>query len=140
MGGYARSTRVPAPLHFLPCLVLHDVLTPESAAIQIQCFFAAKNTCIIDTQIMRSLHAYVDQLRVIISRCRNFNGFQDDYLNGVQPTWCSVPYQALWAYRLVEQADTERSLPSIDMTLFVELLQTMAPNYQLAGKCASAVS
>jgi hypothetical protein len=89
---------------------------------------------------MRSLHAYVDQLRVIISRCRNLNGFQDDYLNGVQPSWCSVPYQALWAYRLVEQADTERSLPSIDMTLFVELLQTMAPNYQLAGKCASAVS
>jgi hypothetical protein len=85
---------------------------------------------------MRSLHSYVDQLRSVISQCRAFHGFEEDYLDGVQPTWCSLPYYGILAYRLVEEADTEGELPKINTTLFVEVLQIMAPKHKLAGMYA----
>jgi hypothetical protein len=88
---------------------------------------------------MRSLHSYIEQLRSVISLCRTFYGFEEDYLDGVQPTWCSLPYYAIRAYRLVEEADTEGELSRIDMTFFVEVLQIMAPKYKLAGMCAGRV-
>ena len=57
-----------------------------SAAIQLQCFFVAKNTCTLDAVTMRSLYSYIDQLRIVISQCRTFHGFSDNYLDGIQPT------------------------------------------------------
>ncbi|KAF1964507.1 hypothetical protein BU23DRAFT_61360 [Bimuria novae-zelandiae CBS 107.79] len=105
------------------------------AAIQIQCFYVAKNTCTLDEQTMRSMHSHIEQMSAIISRCRIFHGFEENYLDGIQPTWCSLPYHAISSYRLIEEADTEKTLPSIDMTLFVEVLQTMAPKYRLAARC-----
>ncbi|KAJ4295461.1 hypothetical protein N0V90_007473 [Kalmusia sp. IMI 367209] len=102
------------------------------AAIHIQCFFVAKQGT-LDPQTMRSLHSYIEQLRVVINRCRAFHGFEDNYLDGIQPTWCSLPYYAIRAYRLIEEADCEHTLPKIDMMLFVETLQIMAPKYKLAA-------
>ncbi|KAL5372926.1 hypothetical protein DPSP01_013094 [Paraphaeosphaeria sporulosa] len=110
---------------------IHVVL---GAAIQIQCFFiAAQGT--LDPATMRSLHSYVDQLHDVISRCRTFHGFEENYLDGIQPTWCSLPYHAIRASRLIEEADTQGDLPSINMTLFVEVLQTMALKYKVAERC-----
>lgn len=116
-------------------LFLEPVTYHDSAAIQLQCFFVAKQGN-LDPVTMRSLHAYIDQLRSVLSRCRMFHGFEDDYLDGIQPTWCSLPYHAIRSYRLIEEADREGELPRIDLTLFVEVLHIMAPKYKLAGTYA----
>lgn len=132
MGWYARCARVRS--HCLPvCFSLFKDTDCSSAAVQIRCFFVAKNTCTLDPVTMRSLHSHIDQLRAIISRCRTLHGFEYNYLDGIQPTWCNLTYAAVKAYRLVEDADREGSLPRIDMMPFVELLQILAPKYELAG-------
>lgn len=110
-------------------------LTPPSAAIHIQSFLASKLAA-LDPDTMRSLHSHIDQLREVISLCRSYHGFEEDYLDNVQPTWCSLPYHAIRAYRLVEEADTQGVLPRINITLFVEILQSMAPKYRVAGMYA----
>ncbi|KAL1591680.1 hypothetical protein SLS60_011679 [Paraconiothyrium brasiliense] len=104
------------------------------AALHIQCFLVAKQGN-IDPVTMRSLHSYLEQLHSVMSRCRTFYGFEENYLDGIQPTWCGLPYHAIRSYRLIEEADTQGELPKIDMMLFVETLQIMAPKYKLAEKC-----
>lgn len=122
-----------------PSPTSHDMLNFVSAAIHIQCFLVAKQGN-LDTATMHSLHSYIEQLRDVISRCRTFFGFEEDYLDGIQPTWCSLPYVAIRSYRLIEEADNKGELPRIDMTLFVEVLQTMALKYKIAGMYAGCSS
>lgn len=91
---------------------------------------------------MRSIHSYVLQILEAVGQCRIWHGFTANYLDGIQPTWVSIPYQAIGAYKGIRAADVDRILPEIDTTICLEVLQTMAPHYKLAGMyycCAHTV-
>lgn len=83
---------------------------------------------------MRSLHSYVVQIQDVCHKCRIFHGFEENYLETIQPTWCALPYQALRAYKMVCAADTAHTLPKIDTAITWEALRMMAPRWKLAGK------
>lgn len=110
-----------------------DHADPFSAAVHLQCFLAAKQGT-LDQENLRFLHFYVEQLSEVIIKCRTVCGFRDNYLEGIQPTWCSLPFDALRAYKMIQDADIEQTLPKINMVYFKETLQIQAPKYRLAGK------
>lgn len=81
---------------------------------------------------MLSIHSYIDRIRNVFCQCQVYNGFTDNYL-GIQPSWASVAYQALSAYRIIRSADSQHILPEIDTTCFLEALQTMSARWKFAG-------
>jgi hypothetical protein len=107
-----------------------------SAAIQLLCFFADKQG-FFDEETARALHSNIEQIGAVVSQCRIFNGFTEDYTVGVQPTWSSISYMAIRAYRLIEPLAQQYNLRHVDLSVCLEALQMMAPRYKLAGEYRS---
>lgn len=61
------------------------------------------------------------------------NGFTENYLEGIPPSWISVGFQALSTYKHLQATDTEYDIPEIDLSTFVRLLESMKPRYMIAG-------
>jgi hypothetical protein len=111
--------------------------TSTSAGLQLQLFVVEKQGH-LEPAIMRSMYSFVEKLQNVCYQCRVFNGFTENYLDGIQPTWCSLPYLALYAYKMITTADTQRTLPEIDTTITEEALRIMAPRWKLAGMQSSS--
>lgn len=78
------------------------------------------------------MYSYIEQMSGAIGQCRVFHGFTENYLDGIQPSWCSIPYQAIQTYRQLKSADVHGTLPAINENEFLEVLQMTAPRYKLS--------
>lgn len=81
---------------------------------------------------------YVESLRLVFSRCRTVNGFTENYYEGIQPSWISVAFQAVMAYKLVHTAYPEFRT-DMDTSVFMELLSALAERYKLAERCLEII-
>ncbi|CAI6313814.1 unnamed protein product [Periconia digitata] len=103
------------------------------AALELQLFLLGKNED-VGVDVLRSIHSTLEQMNEVVQHCRVVNGFTEDYMEGLQPTWFSIAYHALRGYHKIRTLDTQSVLPAIELKVGMEYLPTMSKRYRLPGK------
>ncbi|KAF2643609.1 hypothetical protein P280DRAFT_547732 [Massarina eburnea CBS 473.64] len=107
-----------------------------AAALQLQLFFSEKHNS-MDDETLQRLHSIITQICDVLGQCRLINGFTENYMEGIQPTWFSIPFQVLRAAKMIKERDVERKMPDVDLTMCFELLSSMEKRYKLAASSTS---
>jgi hypothetical protein len=76
---------------------------------------------------------YIQEILDVMLQCRSLMGFTENYLEQCAPSWISLAYLALRAYKLICSAKSEQIQLGLDMRIFYELLEYTKSRYKLAG-------
>lgn len=88
----------------------------------------------VDMDLLRSIHSIISQISEVVFHCQIANGFTEDYMEGIQPTWFSISYQAILGYRTIRALDVHSVLPEINFDRVFDLCNTMVQRYRLPGR------
>lgn len=102
------------------------------AALQLRLWIAEKRGT-LDYDSMIIMHGYIEDLRNMFTQCKIINAFTDNIFEQLQPSWISIAYLAVSAYKFISSVAADRLPTEIPMDTFYELFDTMVPRYKFAG-------
>ncbi|KAF2465616.1 uncharacterized protein BDR25DRAFT_318464 [Lindgomyces ingoldianus] len=103
-----------------------------TAALQLQCSYIYNQGPGYHESIVQ-LKMLGEELKSVASECRLFNGFTENYLEGIRPAWISAAYLSMKAQNMFSVTEDAQCLIGTAKGPFMELLQGVAPRYRFAG-------
>ncbi|KAF2735341.1 hypothetical protein EJ04DRAFT_552099 [Polyplosphaeria fusca] len=107
------------------------------AALQLQCFGVEKRG-FLDQETKTLILSLIDELKGVVSQCQNMGGFEEDYLDCIQPSYISIMYLTGYAYQMV-CSQSEQPVDEGEMTQITQMLRSLDLRYKMAGEAFRAL-